>query len=541
MAGSPTPVMLQHAAAKRAYPSAIVFFRMGDFYEMFGDDAVLGAGLLELTLTARNRGKPDEIPMAGVPHHAAHGYISRLLELGQQVAICEQMADPSKVKGIVPREVVRVITPGLVTASDQLAASTNNFLCAVEVTGSAVGVALYDLSTGELQAGSLPDVARLLGELSRAAPREVLVGGADDAEAARASALAAARSLPRLAVREDEALAPAEEPAALREVAAEAGELPPEVRRAVARALRFAQVCLPRGRLPVRRIARFEPASTLLIERVAQLHLELTESVSGNKQATLLGAIDATRSPAGARLLRRRLLAPLTDVARIRRRHDEVELFVVHARLREALREALGDLGDLERLSVRAALGEASPRDLGGLRDGLAAAARATQVLAEVRDAELSEVLGLSGEPIDTLPELAKELASALVERPSALSKQGEIFLPEFDRELAELDALRRHGTERMVELEGRLRESTGITTLRIRFTRVFGWYIEVSRGKSGSVPPEFRRKQTVATGERYSLPEVDELADKISHAEERHRERELSLLAELVQRSGQA
>ncbi len=541
MAGSPTPVMLQHAAAKRAYPDAIVFFRMGDFYEMFGDDAVLGSKLLELTLTARNRGKPDEIPMAGVPHHAAHGYITRLLELGQQVAICEQMGDPSKIKGLVPREVVRVITPGLVTDAAQLPGNANNFLCAVEVTSGAVGVAFYDLSTGELQAGSLPDVARVLGELSRAAPREVLVGAAEGAEAACASALAAARSLPRVAVREDSALSASEEPAALREVEADAAALAPEVRRAVARALRFAQVCLPRGRLPVRRVARFEPSSTLLIERVAQLHLELTESVSGNKQATLLGVIDATCSPGGARLLRRRLLAPLTDVARIRRRHDQVELFVVHARLREALRVSLDNLGDLERLSVRASLGEATPRDLGGLRDGLLAAASAVAVLGELRDHELREVLGLTGEPIDTLPELAHELGAALVERPSPLGKQGEIFRPEFDAELCELDGLRRTGTERMVELESRLRESTGITTLRIRFTRVFGWYIEVSRSKSGSVPPEFRRKQTVATGERYSLPEVDELADKISHAEERHRERELSLLAELVQLAGKS
>ncbi|MDF3071362.1 MAG: mutS [Polyangiaceae bacterium] len=541
MAGPQTPVMQQHAAAKRAYPHAIVFFRMGDFYEMFGDDAVLGAKLLELTLTARNRGKPDEIPMAGVPHHAAHGYISRLLELGQQIAICEQMADPSKIKGIVPREVVRVITPGLVTATDQLAPSTNNYLCAVELTTSVVGVALYDLSTGELQAGSLPNVARLLGELGRAAPKELLLGAAEGADDARASALAAARSLSRLVLREDTPLTSVEEAKALSELPEDESKLGPEVKRAVARALRFAQSCLPRGRLPVRRVARFEPSSTLLIERVAQLHLELTESVSGNKQATLLGAIDATCSPAGARLLRRRLLAPLVDVAQIRRRHDQVELFVVHARLRESLRTALSDLGDLERLSVRASLGEANPRDLGGLRDGLAAAARSARVLLDVADPELREVLGLSGEALDTVPELAEELAGALVERPSPLAKQGEIFRPEFDAELKELDGLRISGTERMVALEERLRQSSGISTLRIRYTRVFGWYIEVSRGKSGSVPPEFRRKQTVASGERYTLPEVDELADKIAHAEERHRERELALLSELVARAGTA
>lgn len=541
MAGSLTPSMQQHAAAKRAYPNAIVFFRMGDFYEMFGEDAVLGSKLLELTLTCRNRGKPDEIPMAGVPHHAAHGYIARLLELGQQVALCEQMADPSKTKGLVPREVVRVITPGLVTDEQQLSAGTNNFLCAVEVTSQEVGIALYDMSTGELSAGSLPDVARVLGELGRAAPREVLLGCSPGADEARASAMAAASSLPGVPVREDGELTEADERTALREVEQEAAALRPELRRAVARALRFAQNCLPLGRIPVRRIARFEPSSTLLIERVAQQHLELTESISGNKQATLLAAVDATQSPPGARLLRRRLLAPLTDVAAIRRRHDQVELFVVHARLREQLRQSLGDLGDLERLSVRAALGEATPRDLAGLRDGLTAAARAVELLESLREAELREVLELGKTPLDVVAELCRTLGQALVARPSPLSKQGEIFQPEFDAELAELDGLRKTGTERMVELEARLRESTGIATLRIRFTRVFGWYIEVSRGQAGKVPAEFRRKQTVAAGERYTLPEVDELADKISHAEERHRERELALLRELVEQAGRA
>jgi DNA mismatch repair protein MutS len=533
--------MQQHAAAKRAYPGAIVFFRLGDFYEMFGEDAVVASKLLDLTLTSRNRGKPDEIPMAGVPHHAAHGYIARLLELGHQVAICEQMADPSKVKGIVPREVVRVITPGLVTDAQQLTAGTNNFLCAVELGAAGVGIALYDLSTGELQAGSLPDIARILGELGRAAPREVLVGAQAGAGAAVASVVTAARSLSGVAVREDPELGEDDERSALDAVEQEARSLQPEARRAVARALRFARGCLPLGHIPVRRIARFEPSSTLLIERVAQLHLELTESISGNKQATLLAAIDASCSPAGARLLRRRLLAPLTDVGRIRRRHDQVELFVVHARLRQELRAALAEVGDLERLSVRAALGEASPRDLAGLRDGLAAAASALSLLQAVRDPELREVLELTEQPPDVVVDLQASLAEAMAARPSPLGKQGEIFRAEFDAELRELDGLRQSGTERMVELEARLRESTGIGTLRIRFTRVFGWYIEVSRGQSGRVPAEFRRKQTVASGERYTLPELDELADKISHAEERHRERELHLLKQLVELAGRA
>ena len=527
-----TPVMQQHAEAKRAHPDAIVFFRLGDFYEMFGDDAVVAAPLLELTLTSRNKGKADEIPLAGIPHHAAAGYIARLLSLGHKVAICEQMADPAKCKGIVPRQVVRVITPGLVTEREHLEANANNFLAALEVTPGAVGVSLFDFSTGELLSAELPDIPSALAELSRARPREILVGF--ESEAARAGVLEAVRALGRAAVREDEAFADSEAAQALGELDRDAASLPASARRAVGRALRFARACNPGVELPARRIARWEPATLLAIDRVAQSHLELVESVSGRREATLLGVLDATHTPMGARLLRRRLLAPLTDVERIRRRLDLVESLVVHARLREELTHELGQVGDIERLAVRSSLRAATPRDLGALRDGLVAARATANVLESVADPGLRETLGVTKQGLDTVPELAALLERALVARPPVQAKDGEIFRPEFDVELAELAELRKSGTERMVELEARLKQETGIGTLKVRFTRVFGWYIEVSRGQSGRVPESYRRKQTVATGERYSTTELDELADRIAHAEELHRERELSLLNEL-------
>ena len=533
MAARLTPVMQQHADAKRAHPDAIVFFRLGDFYEMFGDDAVLAAPLLELTLTSRNKGKPDEIPLAGVPHHAAPGYIARLLQLGHKVAICEQMADPSKVKGIVPREVVRVITPGLVTEREHLESTANNFLAALEVTGGVLGVSLFDFSTGELLAAELPDIASALAELSRARPREILVGFDGDA-AAHPGVLEAVKALGRAALREDAPLAEAEITPALGDLAADAAPLSITARRAVARALRFARACNPGIELPARRIGRWEPATLLAIDRVAQTHLELVESVSGRREATLLGVLDSTSTPMGARLLRRRLLAPLTDVERIRRRLDQVESLVVHARLRDQLTSELVNVGDIERLAVRTSLRAATPRDLGALRDGLLASRAAAHVLESVKDRGLREALGVTKSGVDTVPELAALLERALVARPPAQAKEGEIFKPEFDAELAELSQLRKHGTERMVELEARLKQETSIATLKIRFTRVFGWYIEVSRGQSSRVPEHYRRKQTVATGERYSTPELDELADRIAHAEELHRERELSLLNEL-------
>ena len=527
-----TPVMQQHADAKRAHPDAIVFFRLGDFYEMFGDDAVVAAPLLELTLTSRNKGKADEIPLAGIPHHAAAGYIARLLSLGHKIAICEQMADPAKCKGIVPRQVVRVITPGLVTEREHLESSANNFLAALEVTSVAVGVSLFDFSTGELLAAELPDVPSALAELSRARPREVLVGFESDV--VRSGVLEAVNALGRAALREDNALVDAELAQALGELAQDAAALPDCARRAVARALRFARACNPGVELPARRIGRWEPATLLAIDRVAQSHLELVESVSGRREATLLGVLDATSTPMGARLLRRRLLAPLTDVERIRRRLDLVESLVVHARLREELTRELGQVGDIERLAVRSSLRAATPRDLGALRDGLLAARASTNVLEGVADPGLRETLGLTRDGLDTVSELAELLERALVARPPVQAKDGEIFKPEFDAELAELSELRKSGTERMVELEARLKQETGIATLKVRFTRVFGWYIEVSRGQSARVPESYRRKQTVATGERYSTSELDELADRIAHAEELHRERELSLLNEL-------
>ncbi len=538
MGARQTPVMKQHAAAKRQYPDAILFFRLGDFYEMFGQDAVVAARELELTLTSRNKGKPDEVPMAGVPHHSAHGYIARLLERGYKVAICEQMADPATVKGIVPREVVRVVTPGTVTASEQLEPKTNNWLCAVHLAETfepsryAVGVALLDVSTAELRAAEVADLATLLGELAHAMPREVLVGF----EAAPAESVLSSirQALPNVAVRQDDGLDEASAEQALGDLSGDAAQLGSAARLALARALRFARVCNPARALPVRRVARWNPSQYLIIDAVAQSHLELLKSQSGTKGATLLGVIDETLTPAGARLLRRRIVAPVLDVQRIRRRLDQVELFVVHSRVRDEFRQAVAGVNDLERLVVRASLGEATPRDLAALRDGLAAARQATSVLTGVADPSFRDVLGLDGSP-DCVEELEERLQRALVERPAVQAKEGAVFRAEYDPELGELDQLRRHGTERIVKYEEELRQQTGIQNLKVRFTRVFGWYIEVSRGQAAKAPKLWRRKQTVAAGERYTTDELDALAEAIETADSRHRERELALLEELV------
>lgn len=535
MAARDTPVMQQHAAAKRGYPDAIVFFRLGDFYEMFGEDAVLCAGLLDLALTSRNKGKPDEIPMAGVPHHAAHGYIAKLLELGHKVALCEQMADPKLTKGIVPREVVRVLTPGTITSGEQLEGGSNNWLTALEVGPAGVGVALLDLSTGELLAAELPDVTSVLGELARSAPSELVLGG-ESAELVAGAKAAVDAAVSRAALRSDGPLTDLEVSAILEQLPADVARFRPRVSRAIARAVRYARACSPRRDVPMPRVADWNPSEHLVLDAVAQRHLELCDSPNG-KDSTLLSVLDATLTAPGARLLRRRLLAPLVDVRRIRRRLDVVEVFVESAGVRASLRQTLRSVTDLERLSMRAALGEATPRDLGALRDGLLASGEAAARLDEIRDPIVRETLGLSALAVDVVQDLAEELSRALVERPPAQEKEGSIFRAGYDAELDEAEALRQRGTELMVELEERLRAETAIASLKVRFTRVFGWYVELTKSQAARAPEAWRRKQTVAGGERFTLPELDDLADRISHSEERHRERELVLLRELVRR----
>lgn len=536
-AASATPVMQQHAAAKAAHPDCIVFFRLGDFYEMFGDDAVVVADQLGLTLTSRNKGKPDEIPMAGVPHHAAHGYIARLLAKGHKVAICEQLADPSTVRGIVPRDVVRVITPGTWTDTEQLGERENSWLCSIVPAAAeegGVGLALLDLTTAELLVAELADASGLLAEVSRAAPREILLspeeplGAGERLQELQLALAEVARGVP---VRTDEPAFATLGAEALARVAVDG--IPALARRAAERALGYARACYKDRELPVWRLGHWRPSSVLGIDRAAASHLELCVSNSDDPSACLLAVIDRTCSPAGARLLRRRLLGPLTDVAQIRRRQDQVQALLEAGSMRKDLARLLGEVGDLERIVVRVSLGEANPRDLGLLRRGLGAADELVHLLGTLGP-DAREVLGLPT-PEELLPDLREHLMRALVERPLAQPKDSATFLASYDAELARLAELRTHGSERMIALETELRETVGIASLRVRFTRVFGWYVEVSRTQQGKVPAEWRRKQTVAGGERFTLPALDDLAEEILGAEERYRAREQELLATLL------
>ena len=529
-----TPVMRQFLAAKAEHPDALVFFRLGDFYELFYDDAVTASKALDLTLTSRNKNDPEPIPMAGVPYHAASGYIQRLLEQGFSVALCEQMADPAKTKGIVPRQVVRVVSPGITFDDAGLVAKENHFLVAVEAEGQLLGIAALDLSTGELSACEASDVPSASAELIRLDPREVVVGP---------GALATTKELkaqrPRLAIKEAAAIVSAD---AFLDDALGKGEAlsacsSAVARRAAARCLHLAHVAEAGRKLPISRLVTYELGTALELDPSTQQHLELVRTFAGEKRGTLLQQLDETLTAPGARLMRRRLLAPKTDVPTIRRRLDAVELMVSQPGLRKELRARLGDISDLERLTIKVLLGRAMPRDLSALRASLAQLPAIERAMAACPDRSARLAFGVFPEEpwLDVCLDLHDKLERELSVDPPLRVSDGGAIKGGFDVALDEARGLGENGQRLIVELEARLRAETSIPSLKLRVTRVFGWYIEVTRSHTSKVPTTFRRKQTIATGERYTTDELDVLADKLEHASDRAQSREDELFKALV------
>ncbi len=528
-----SPAMVQFFREKEQHPGTLLFFRMGDFYELFYEDAVEASELLDIALTSRGNDEHGvPIPMAGVPHHAASGYIARLIEQGQRVAVCEQMEDPSKVKGVVPREVVRVVTPGLVLEPDALDARAHNHLIAI--TGEApFGLAVLELSTADARACQLDTGADVLAEAVRLDAREILI----EAEAG-ALREQLGQVLPNASFLEiDEALLQAggadERVRPILEEAGEGdgfGEL--ELRAARA-ALAYAQRSQPGATLDVQRIAPYDPSDHLLLDDTAVRNLELVTTLGGERKGSLLHLLDGTRTAMGARLLRRRLLAPLTELARIRRRHDSVEALLTDAALREQLRETLGRVSDLERLCTRAALGVATPRDLGAIGNSLRAAASLREHLQEAFARSTDDAIARLV-PQDVCEDLAARLTGSLVDEPPVSWTTGGIFRDDHDPTIAELRELSRSSKEVILTLEQRERQRTGIHTLKVKFTKVFGYYIEISKAKLDAVPEEYRRKQTIATGERFTTDELDEVQTKVLNADERLRVLEADLFEQL-------
>lgn len=526
--------MRQFFRAKEQHPDALLFFRMGDFYELFHEDAVIASGALDLTLTSRGKtADGGEIPMAGVPHHAAASYLGRLIEKGFKVAICEQMADPATVKGIVPREVVRVITPGLALEPDTLDARSDNALLVVRSEGGAYGVAALELTRASLRACTLESAAALVAEIVRVDPREVLAAGDDEL------LVAIRRVLPRARV--EGAVVPDDPPAVVASLMGEHAWTDAAMRvssvalDACAIALAYAKVAQPKSALGIRTIEPYDPLGHLVLDDTAVRNLELVRTLSGERSGSLLALMDETSTAMGARLLRRRMLRPLAEVKAIRERHDAVDVFSNDLERRRQLRKILSPMGDLERGATRAELGLASPRDLGAIREGLGIVVRVAELLRELDASEVGERLV----PADLCADVEGLLSTALLDELPVTANSGGLIRDAIDPRIDELRRLSTTSRDMLLSLEQRERERSGIASLKIKFTKVFGYCIEITRPNLHLVPAHFRRKQTVANGERFTTDELEELQGKILGADERLKALELEIFEDVRRRVG--
>ncbi len=531
-----TPMFRQYQELKRQYPDVLLLFRCGDFYEMYGEDAVMGAAAMDIALTSREM-KGTRIPMAGVPFHAIDRYLARLLAAGHKAALAEQMEDPRFAKGLVKREVMRIITPGTVVEDFLLDERSNNFLLALH-TEDGFGLAVADCSTGdfavtELRGGHAR--ARILEEVTRLGPAEIILPLALQQDAEFMAALRARTQAP---VSTPDLSEYAWESAyqsltkhfgvsSLRGFGCE--ELPVAV-EAAGLLLRYLQQTQKTAVGQILAITTYSLDDYMLLDASTRRNLELTAALrDGTRQHTLLWILDQTRTAMGARLLKKWLLAPLLDVDAIARRLDAVEAFRDDGLLREAARDDLREVHDLERLLSRAATGAGTPRDLAQLRDSLGAVPRLFATLAAA-----APILRHLVENADALPDLRETLTTALVDAPPLSAREGGIIRPGYH---AELDTLRRASTEGkdwIAALEASERARTGIKSLKVGFNNVFGYYIEISRSNLDAVPEDYIRKQTLANAERYITPALKEYEAMVLGAEDKLKELEFSLFSAL-------
>ena len=528
-----TPMKRQYYEIKERCPGCLLFFRLGDFYEMFDEDARTASRELDLTLTTRDRGKPEDeqTPMCGVPYHSSEAYIARLIAKGYKVAICEQTEDPATATGLVERDIIRVITPGTVTEASMLEEGRANYLGAIWLDGACGAAAFCDISTGEFCAAGFAEnaAAHLLNELGRFAPREVVLS-AGAMQSADITGF-----LQKLdALREDGA-ARFQEEDCRRLVAEQFGETaPPAETLAAGALLSYLHETQKFDLSHIRALDRFGEGRYMELDYTTRRNLELTENLrSGEKRGSLLWVLDRTQTPMGGRLLRAWVERPLLNPAAIRRRLAAVSDLFEDSVLRAELIHTLHEIGDLQRLIGRCVYGTANGRDLLALANYFARLPRLAELLAPARSALLREVAGL-----DPLADLQADIASLIAEEPPFSVREGGILRPGASEELDTLRDVRDNGARLVAELEAREREQTGIKKLKVGYNKVFGYYIDVPRS-AGDVPlPEhYIRKQTLVSNERYFTPELKELENTLLNARDRIAALEYAIFSQLRDR----
>ena len=520
-----TPMRKQYYAIKEQNKDCILFFRLGDFYEMFDEDARLAARELDLTLTTRDRNKPKEeqTPMCGVPYHSVDSYIARLVSKGYKVAICEQTEDPALAKGLVEREVTRIVTPGTVTESCMLEESKNNYIACIYGEKQSSGLAFCDLSTGAFYVTICPDAPSAACELGRFAPSEVIRGGAASHDPVLEDAL-----FHRLSCCVDEEQPGQFSPADSQEVLESHFGEPlselgltglPEAVLAAGTLLRTLLTLQKNDLTHIRQLQYYTSGKFMELDMDARRNLELTETLrSKEKKGTLLWVLDKTHTAMGGRLLRSWIEKPLLDGGEIYRRQSAVEELVSATAVRGELEESLRDVSDLERVMTRIVTGTVNCRDLLGLAKGLRAL---PQVKRQLQELESPLLVSLNGE-IDPLEDCADRIESTIVDEPPLTVREGGIIREGADPQADHLRSIMKGGSDTIAAIEAAEREKTGIRTLKVGYNRVFGYYIEVSKSFVNQVPEGYIRKQTLTNCERYITQELKDLEDQVLGAKER-------------------
>jgi len=529
-----TPMLQQYLEIKGQYPDCILFYRLGDFYEMFFEDAKTASRVLGITLTSRNNKDKEEnrIPLCGIPHHAASGYLAKLVNSGYRVAVCEQVEDPRTAKGVVKREVVRVVTPGLVTDDQILDDKDNRYLAAVCFTSKVWGISFLDLSTGEFLVTEKEDAEELIDELGRMHPSELLL------ETGSLQTLGADLDLlPGLC------LTTKEDGFFQRDTGRElllehfqtsnlAGFGCDNMKAGQAAAGGLLQYLQETQKTDLSHIERLTPLlmdDVLLVDDASRRNLELTQTLIGAKrEGSLLHCLDKSCTPMGARLLKRRLLFPLQQPTEINRRLETVEKLVRDYGYCTEFREILDSVYDLERLNSRIVLGSANARDLTAMKHSLSR-------LPVLRDKALAaDIMPEHTQGLDLLDDIHELLEQSVREEAPVTLRDGKLIRPGYNSELDELVAIQTDGKQMILDLESQEREKTGIANLKTGYNKIFGYYLEVSKGQLANVPDYFIRKQTLVNAERFITPELKQFEEKVTGAEEKRLELEYRLFGEI-------
>jgi DNA mismatch repair protein MutS len=526
-----TPMMRQYLGIKSEYPDMLVFYRMGDFYELFYEDAKRAATLLDITLTARGKSGGNSIPMCGVPYHAVEGYLAKLVHKGESVALCEQIGDPATSKGPVERKVTRVVTPGTLTDEALLSAHRDNVVAAIFGTLDAIGIAWLDLSAGRFRMTEVSDLESLHGELERLRPAELIVDEDHSFGDSFGDSIRVTRRPPwhfeldsstrllcnQFATRDLAGFGCADFPHGI----AAAGAL-----------LQYVNDTQKASLPHLQSIGVEQRHDAVIMDAPTRRNLELEESLSGHDQHTLAGVMDKCQTAMGSRLLRRWIQRPIRDPEVLRSRYQAIDALIGGGAI-DALQQTLGGIGDVERILARVALRSARPRDL---RQMAAALSKLPELQSQVA-AIKSPLLSHLGEQIGEHREQRHLLERAIIDSPPMLIRDGGVIAPGYDEELDDLRAIAENADQYLVDLELRERQRTGIATLKLGYNRVHGYYIEISRGQADKAPVEYVRRQTLKAAERYITPELKEFEDKVLGARDRSLSREKHLYEELIEK----